>query len=331
MKRPSRERERPAAGQDDDLDLEPRALSRSPARSVAPDPRSWPRRHWVSIVGVTVGVLFSLWRFGPSHNSMSRGGLFPAAEFHWHGAIAAGHQVEIKGFNGAVHAVAADGQEVEVTAIRRSQGRNPADVPIAVVLRDGNVTVCATAPGAGNDCGSVDEGPGRSGGVSVEYTVRVPKGVLFAANTVNGGISAEGLTAAVQVETVNGGIEISTTGGVHAQAVNGSIRASVGGTAGDLSFATVNGSIAVSLPSNASVDVKAQTVSGSISTDFPLNIPRTRPGTPKEASGQIGSGGHDLSMETVNGSIELKKASGSGGGALPPPPRGPGRVSRGRR
>ena len=329
MQRPSRERERPAAGHDDDPSIEPRAVARAPARSVALDPAPWPRRHWVSIVGVSIGVLFSLWRFGPSHSSVVRVGNFAPAEFHWHGAIAPGHQVEIRGFNGAVHAVASDGDEVEVTAIRRSQGRNPAEVPIAVVLRDGDVTVCSTAPGAGDDCGSADEGSGR--GVSVEYTVRVPRGVLFAASTVNGGISAEGLTAGVRAETVNGGIEIATTGGVHAEAVNGSIKASVGGAADDLSFETVNGSIEVSLRSDAAVDVKAETVSGSISTDFPLNIPKTRPGEPKEASGRIGAGGHDLSMETVNGSIELKKGSAIRDGAIPPRPPRPARPSRGQR
>jgi hypothetical protein len=335
MKRESRERNRPASEPAGD-DLDPRSVA-APARRPVPQPApsSWMERNWVSVVGLSVGLLVSLWRFGLPHmnDSSARGGAFPSAEFHWHGALAAGHQVQIRGMNGAVHAVAADGTELEVTALKRSREVNPRDIPIAVIQRGGDVTVCAAAagPAAPNECAE-GENLGRGGALNIEYTVHVPKGVLFTAHTVNGGITVDGLAAAVELQTVNGAIEVSTSGTAKAETVNGSIRASVGSTTEDLSFHTVNGSIAVAVPENASLEVRAETMGGNINSDFPLTIDQTRRGRPKNASGRIGSGGHQLSMETVNGSIALRKRSGTGSipraPLSPRPPRVPNRERR---
>ncbi|MBI4502751.1 MAG: DUF4097 family beta strand repeat protein [Gemmatimonadetes bacterium] len=324
MKRGPREQERPVPEMPDE-GFEPRSVVRSERRAVPePIPSTWLGRHWVSVVGVSIGLLVSLWRFGGAHVNRSPSRVaFPMAEFHWHGPVTVGHRVEVRGVSGAIRAVAAAGNEVEVTALKRARGMNPAEIPVAVIQRDGDVTFCAAAPGAPGECAEGGNA-GRAGGVSIEYTVQVPTGVLFTARTVNGGITVDGLTAAAELETVNGPIEVSTTGTARATTVNGSIRAAVGSTGEDLTFETVNGSISVAVPENASVDVRAETMSGGISTEFPLNIETARPGPQKTATGRIGSGGHQLKMETVNGSIALRKATQ--GGPLPPPP--PPRATR---
>ena len=78
MTRGPREQERPA--RDPELeDLEPRGVARAPRHAVPePVPSSWLERNWVSVVGVTVGLLVSLWRFGGLHTNRS-----PAAAFLW--------------------------------------------------------------------------------------------------------------------------------------------------------------------------------------------------------------------------------------------------------
>jgi hypothetical protein len=290
--------------------MERRAPRRPVDRPV--DRSNWVERNWVSVVGLSLGVLVSLWRFGFPHlNPVPAGGPFPMAEFHWHGTVTPGHQIQIRGMNGAVHAVATNGNEVEVTALRRSSDLNPADVPVAVIQQGGDVTVCGAQPGAPNDCAG---GSGRGAAVNIEYQVHVPKGVVFAARSVNGAITASGLAGGVEAETVNGAIDLSTSGTARAETVNGSIRASVGSTGQDLSFRTVNGSIAVTMPENASTDVRAETVRGSINSEFPLTIRHSRPSRSRSATGRIGSGGHQLRMETVNGSILLRKATNSSTG-----------------
>jgi DUF4097 and DUF4098 domain-containing protein YvlB len=90
--------------------------------------------------------------------------------------------------------------------------------------------------------------------------------------------------------------------------VNGGISASLGRADwdGTLKLTTVNGGIEVRLPSSASIDVKARTVNGDIETDFPLTV-KGKIGR-RRIEGSIGGGGPLLEMETVNGSIELKKS-----------------------
>ena len=70
-------------------------------------------------------------------------------------------------------------------------------------------------------------------------------------------------------------------------------------------FHTVNGSIDLDLPSSTNAEVRANTVNGSISSDFPLTVQGRFGG--KSISGRIGSGGRELQVSTVNGSIHLRQ------------------------
>jgi hypothetical protein len=66
----------------------------------------------------------------------------------------------------------------------------------------------------------------RNNDVSVEFQVRVPRGVKVAVETVNGAVSVAGATSEVDASTVNGEVDVSTTGGpVNATNVNGNVRA----------------------------------------------------------------------------------------------------------
>jgi DUF4097 and DUF4098 domain-containing protein YvlB len=112
----------------------------------------------------------------------------------------------------------------------------------------------------------------------------------------------------VHASTVNGGINVSTSGLAKANTVNGSIKASMGRAdwTGDLDFETVNGSITVEMPADVGARVKASTVNGGMETDFPLTIQGKF--SNRKMEGTIGGGGRDLNLETVNGSIRLKKS-----------------------
>ncbi len=242
-------------------------------------------------------------------------GLSRADDFRWAESVPAGQTLEIKGVNGAIEATAGAGNQAEVAAIKRGHRSNPADVEIKVVKHPGGVTICAVYPsrsaGRSNEC-QPGEG-GRLGAedndVDVHFTVKVPPGVRFVARTVNGSVDADGIGGDVDAHTVNGGIRVSAKGLAQAETVNGSIKATLGRGDGAerLDFKTVNGSIAVDLPGNANADVRAATVNGDIESDFPLTVKGRL--TSRSLSGTLGAGGRALNMETVNGSIRLKKSS----------------------
>jgi hypothetical protein len=234
-------------------------------------------------------------------------------EFRWHEPLAAGRVIEIKGVNGNVEATPASGGEVEVVAVKRGRRSNPEDVRIEVVRHGDGVTICAVYPTPEgrqpNTCsaGPNDRSTVQNNDVTVNFTVRVPAGVRFAGKTVNGRVEAEGLSADVEARTVNGGVNVSTTGLARATTVNGSIRVVMGYAVwpDELEFKTVNGGIDLSVPASLSAEVQAKTVNGEISTDFPITVTGTF--SRRRLSGTVGSGGRDLRLETVNGSIQLRR------------------------
>src|SRR5437764_201304 len=100
---------------------------------------------------------------------------------------------------------------------------------------------------------------------------------------------------AIEIKGVNGD--------VRAIARSGDGEGTAGGDAVD--FSTVNGGITLTLPANLSTEVRASTVNGDIETDFPLMV--TGRFGPRRLNGTIGSGERRLALQTVNGSIRLRK------------------------
>lgn len=235
-------------------------------------------------------------------------------EFRWREALAAGKVIEIKGVNGNVEATPSSSGEVEVVAVKSSRRSNPDEVRIEVVRHSEGVTICAVYPNAGGRANTCEPGSRghmsvRNNDTEVSFTVRVPSGVRFDGRTVNGRVDANNLTADVEATTVNGDVEVTTTGMASAKTVNGSITVVMGRADwnGDMEFKTVNGSIDISMPATLSAEVEAKTLNGSISSDFPLTVQGTF--SRRHLTGTIGGGGRTLQLETVNGSVNIRRAS----------------------
>jgi hypothetical protein len=236
-----------------------------------------------------------------------------AQDYEWQGLIEQGRAIEVKGVLGDIRAIPASGNRVEVTAVLREGRRGYAeDIEFDMIEHSGGVTICAVYPtprnaDEPNECRADGRGRmnTRNNDVQVHFTVHVPAGVDFIGRTVNGDIDVESLSGDAEAFTVNGDVEISTTGLAQAVTVNGSIRASLGSSdwTGRLEFETVNGSITVELPAGIGAEVTAKTINGNIETDFPITI-EGRFST-RRMTGTIGSGGSRLWLETVNGSIRL--------------------------
>ncbi len=237
-----------------------------------------------------------------------------AQDFQWRGQIPSGQSIEIKAVNGDVRALPSSSGDVEVTATKSARRSNPADIRIEVVPHAGGVTICAVYPDVPgrepNRCAPGTEGKSntRDNDASVHFDVRVPYGVGFVGRTVNGEINGESLQGDAEAHTVNGSIRLSTTGVAIANTVNGSLNVTMGRAdwPNGASFKTVNGGITLSLPSVFDADLQAETLNGSIMSDFPITM--TGQVSPRRLHGTIGNGGRPLNLSTVNGSIKLLKA-----------------------
>lgn len=250
-----------------------------------------------------------------SFKSAPRTEIASVEEFRWHGQVAQGGAIEIKGINGNVSAEAAASNEVEVVADKQGRRSDPREVQIKVLEHTNGVTICALYPSSDpSDPNTCEPGTGghsntRNNDVAVNFTVKVPQGVRFIGRTVNGEVEAERIPGDVEAYTVNGGIQVSADGYAQAKTVNGSIRAAMkrANWTRTLSFKTVNGDITLDLPQDLSAEFQAETFNGSVSTEFPLAVQGAT--TRRHMSGTIGTGGRELLLKTLNGSIRLRRAS----------------------
>ena len=239
-----------------------------------------------------------------------------AQDFNWHGRLAPGKRLEVKGVNGDVRAVLASGAEAVVNAAKHARRSDPDEVEIKVVEHEGGVTICAVYPTPRrarreNTCepGHEWHSSTEDNDVTVDFEVQVPAGVEFDGRTVNGEMSAEGLKADVKAGTVNGSVRVTTTGLAEASTVNGSVYVQMGRAdwSDELDFSTVNGGITLIMPANLNTEVRANTVNGDIDSDYPMTV-QGRFG-PRRVRATIGAGGRSLSLSTVNGGIKLRKST----------------------
>jgi Putative adhesin len=261
------------------------------------------RKNWLLVALATVSLASALW-------AQDQG-----PEFHWQGKLKANQVVEIKNINGDIDAKSTSGDEVQVRA--EKSGPQADQIKIEVVPSSEGVTICAVYPSSffgGSSSGKCDSGNHWNSSnvhgerTKVHFTVLVPKNVRFSGMNVNGGINAEDMTREVRANTVNGSVQVSTSSWAEVNTVNGSVHASMGDAAwnGTLKIASVNGAIELRMPDDLNCNVSFKSVNGNMSSDFPLTISNNWP-VGHSAKGQIGSGGRELVIETVNGGVQLRK------------------------
>jgi hypothetical protein len=210
--------------------------------------------------------------------------------------LAADGSFSIDNVNGFISIETWEQNEVAINAIRKA--------PDSETLE--RVTIQVTAEAAKVDVST--EMKGRTNGASVDYTIRVPRGARLKAGAVNGPIRILNPSGAVDAESVNGSVSVGdAAGAVSAESVNGPVEVGYVALAqGRHHYEAVNGSITLRMPGTVAGDFRANTVNGGIETDFPLEVRKAKYGPQRSLSGTLGQGGPEVSLETVNGSIEIR-------------------------
>jgi DUF4097 and DUF4098 domain-containing protein YvlB len=215
-----------------------------------------------------------------------------------------GARVEIKNVNGKITVEPADGNTLEVVAVKTARGATPESAKANLE----RVQIVEGVSPAGVKIETKVERSGilNGGNADVAYTVRLPAGAEARFATVNGGIEAGRIKGRVEFETVNGGIvvrDVDATG-VTAKTVNGGVEIDLtrvperGGK-----FECVNGGITVRLPADAKADISARVANGGIDVDR-LSIETTEKSR-RRLEGRLNGGGPRLEFEGVNGGIEI--------------------------
>jgi hypothetical protein len=215
-------------------------------------------------------------------------------EMRWQGWVPNGQIVEINNVHGNVRAEAAEGDQIEVIALKRGNG-DPGQVSIQVVEHKGGLTICAVYPSA--DPGRpFDCRPSRGGGyrvasdlgsethirwdnggggdvvlndLRVDFTVRLPKRLRFIGRTVEGEVSAHLLEEDVEAHSVRGDVRVDMT-------------------------------------DSQGADVRAETADGEVRTEFPLAV-HYGPNHGLTASGRVGRSRRTMRLKTAMGDIHLDR------------------------
>lgn len=143
--------------------------------------------------------------------------------------------------------------------------------------------------------------------IEIDYVLKVPATVSLDLATVNGRIVTRGTDAETEASTVNGSIDIETSGAHELQAttVNGRVKATFTQSFQGARFKSVNGGVEAVLPQAASFRVDLSQVNGDFEATFPLSI-SSNPGS-RRVSGEVNGGEHALKITTVNGDVELSR------------------------
>lgn len=211
--------------------------------------------------------------------------------------LSSGGRFTLENVNGSVHVDGWDREEVEVRAIKTSSMGDDADierVSIEVNAQPMDVAVRTHYP------------HGDSAEVAVEYEIRVPYRVLLRdVQTVNGSVSVHGVAGSGDLRSVNGNVEVSDSSGrFNAHTTNGDIQLDLKQLAdGDpMMLETVNGSVLLKLPHDAHAELHANSMNGDFVSELPV---AAKFAYGRIFSGELGTGGADINMRTVNGAIRL--------------------------
>ena len=212
--------------------------------------------------------------------------------------LAANGELDLENTNGSVRLVAWDEAKVRIEATKRAGSeRALEELKVEIEGQGDRVSVRTRYPHP--------HWLGRAGGV--EYRVSVPRGARVRVNTVNGRVEVGGVTGSVHASTVNGSVDLTEVGGpIEASAVNGSVEVDVARVdpSARSGISSTNGSVRLTLPRDASADVEAHTVNGSVGCDFDLaDVRKSR----RKLEGRIGSGGARFELGTVNGSAHIDR------------------------
>jgi hypothetical protein len=145
-----------------------------------------------------------------------------------------------------------------------------------------------------------------NGGVSV-----ASKGGRVHAESVNGPVSVRGAGGEIDASTVNG--PLTVTGGTfergRLETVNGRVLFEAGLSArGSLEVETVSGAVELALPATISADFSVVTFSGDVRNELgPPAKPTSQYTSEKELTFSTGGGGANVTVETLSGSIVLRR------------------------
>lgn len=225
-------------------------------------------------------------------------------EFHRTVALSPNGRISLDNMNGNVEVTGWDRNEVQIDAVKQARDQQRLDeMRIEVQNSSDLVEIKTEYPSH-----MINNNPG-----SVNYTLHVPKNSqIDEIKLVNGSLQVRKVGGEVNANLINGKVRADDLSGrANLSTVNGNIEASYQSLSNvsDIRLKSVNGAVELGLPNAPNAEVEANTTSGSIRTEFPLDVKGGF--MSKNVSGRLGSGGTKIELSDVNGSIRIAQTRSS--------------------
>jgi DUF4097 and DUF4098 domain-containing protein YvlB len=223
-----------------------------------------------------------------------------------------GGRFELINVNGRIIAEAGDGKEIVVEGRRSAKARSDEAAKEMLAKLEIREEVSGTSV-------RVESRPPRIsgfGGHEIEWTVKVPKGIVVDLRTVNGGVRMNGLSGEIHAKTTNGGVKGSNlvVDSLEASVVNGGVEIELGApldATDRIDLSTVNGGVAVALPAESRASITARAVNGGVRAAEELRIEQEEPSSERESrrrlTGTMNGGGAKVNVSTTNGGVRLSQ------------------------
>jgi len=232
-------------------------------------------------------------------------------EFHQTYPIAANGTVSLRNISGAVHISTWNQNAVKVDAVKTAYSQERLQEAKIIVENTADRVVIRTKyPERDWDRDDESDGPEGIKLANVEYTLTIPATAsIDEVKSVSGDVDVKGVGGDVRVSSVSGDINAEgLRGRADLSSVSGKVRVTFANARSRMKLHSVSGDVIASLPSDASVHVSANTVSGDISNEFGIDVEHGRY-VGHHLSGQIGTGEGDLELHSVSGEIRVRRAS----------------------
>lgn len=233
-------------------------------------------------------------------------------EFHQTYPLSASGRVSVENINGGVRIAVWDQNEVKVDAVKKAYRRERLDeAKIEVNATADSVRIKTEYPDR-DQTFTDDEGRRYNNPATIEYSLTIPRRArIESVEVINGSLDIDGAEGDVKASSINGYVKArALTGEVRLSTVNGGLEATFTrlDEAKPVTLSSVNGNIALVIPSDANAQLRAGTVQGDVSNDFGLPVIHGEY-VGHELYGQIGTGGPRIKLGNVNGRITIKHAA----------------------
>jgi hypothetical protein len=243
--------------------------------------------------------------------------------------------LDVRLLSGSMTVLGTSGADVEIELRRRVRLKTEADRPaaeqgvtvdftdnasrIGFLVRDDQQRLCGEQSN-----GRTDDWRARRYDVAFDATIRVPRDARLRLCLINGGELRVAQTSGdFDISHINGSIVMEDVrGSGRAETINGDLRATFAAPPRtDSTFTTLNGDVDLTFPRDLGADFRLKTRTGALFTDFDTVMPARRaPIVAEERNGmrvyqasyttvRVGSGGPEVTVETFNGDVRLRRAS----------------------